>query len=529
MKTRPFVFLAGVLAGAAGVAQTPPADAASLKSQSQALDDELGRELRRVQQLLTYVDQAQGMRIAQGTLNPQQAAEQLAKLTATLYRQGIQDMSLGIRMADHSTAADAFFDQIEKQIGAATRWPGDKPGQDYRALAKTALDEVRRQFAAQQKTPLGLYAVLSRAVQVLGWARGEAAVPPGRDPFAQGAERVISALTEEHGRHVTSLALEGTSPASAPAAPRVVTPQAPARPAVPPAVEPATRGVPTQPAKNTISSTTVTTLPTDATGAFTLSFPPDDSPVVAIPPKTPPTVRTPPAPPIGRAPAASGTPVPDDLTAARAALEEGRVAEARTAFAAAAQRDPQSAEAALGLGDSASLAGDLGVAMSSYLNVARLAPDTPNLQVAIAEVFLARGNARSARQWLESEVKLRPGAALAWSWLGTVQLDGGERENASASMARAASIDREVTALRFKHGVALLNQNQAKRAAAEFTAALMLDPRGTGAHYYLAECQARLGERAKAIESLGRYLQADSTSEWAAKARQRIEELGRAR
>ncbi|MBL9199061.1 MAG: tetratricopeptide repeat protein [Opitutaceae bacterium] len=358
-----------------------------------------------------------------------------------------------------------------------------------------------------------------------------------------GETEVLAIFKDGSIRALAVAATSASSTASPPTPPTVAPPVTP-RPTTP-AVIPPTKStgaatmpphpppvvspeIPAPPATRPASSATVATLPTDATGSVTtITFPPDDSPVVAIPPKTPSTVRTPPVPPLGRPPATSSTPVPDDLTAARAALAEGRVAEARTAFAAAAQRDPQSAEAALGLGDSASLAGDLGVAMSSYLNVARLAPDTPNLQVAIAEVFLARGNARSARQWLETEVKLRPGSALAWSWLGTVQHDGGELEQASASMKRAASLDREVTALRFKHGVALLSQNQAKRAAAEFTAALLLDPRGTGAHYYLAECQARLGERAKAIESFGRYLQADATSDWATKARQRIEELRR--
>jgi Tfp pilus assembly protein PilF len=239
------------------------------------------------------------------------------------------------------------------------------------------------------------------------------------------------------------------------------------------------------------------------------------------------SARPPPPPPVlGVPPTNRGATPVEDISAARAALEAGRVAEARAAFATAAQRDPQSAEAFLGLGECASLAGDLGAAMSALLSVARFAPDTPNLQVSIAEVFLARGNSRSAQQWLESEVKLRPGSALAWSWLGTVQLENGEREQAVVSMARAAALDRGVTAQRFKHGTALLNQNQAKRAAAEFTAALLLDPRGIGAHYHLAECQARLGERAKAVESFRRYLEGDATSEWAGRARARIEELG---
>ncbi|MBL9190582.1 MAG: tetratricopeptide repeat protein [Opitutaceae bacterium] len=277
-----------------------------------------------------------------------------------------------------------------------------------------------------------------------------------------------------------------------------------------------------------------------ATSAAAVTPPPVTPPVKADSPvyETPPPVlnpnprhpaRPPPPPPV------LGTPTPDhrgpidDLSGARKALEEGRVAEARAAFTAVTQRDPQSAEGFRGLGDCASLAGDLGAAMLAYLNVARLAPDTPNLQVALAEVYLARGNLRSAQQWLDSEVKLRPNSAWAWSWLGTLQMEAGERAKAAASMARAAALDREVTAWRFKHGAALLSQNQPKRAAAEFAAALMLDPRGIGAHYQLAECHARLGERDKAMESFNRFLEGDATSEWATRARSRIEELRRGR
>lgn len=249
----------------------------------------------------------------------------------------------------------------------------------------------------------------------------------------------------------------------------------------------------------------------------------DDLPPVLNPLPAQPARPPPPAPVLG---SRTG---PANLADAQTALATGRVADARAIFAAAAQRDPRSAEAFIGLGRCANLQGDLDGAMTAYFDLARFAPTTPNLRLWIVELFIARGNLRSAQQWLDTELTMQPDSAWAWSWRGTLQLETGDREAATVSMARAAALQREVSSFRFQNGAALLNHNQPKRAAKEFAAALLLDPRGTGAYYQLAECHARLGERDKAIENFRRYLQGDATSEWAVRARARIEELGRSR
>ena len=425
---------------------------AALQARSKALDDELGREMRRLQVYLNYVDQTLAMQAAQGQgSGARDVPGQLAKIAAALYQRSYTDSDLATRVAEHGRAAEAFFQFVEKQIAAAGRWPAGRSPAEYRALAQTELQAVRAQFAALRTDPAGLASILSRAAKALGWTRGEAAVSSDRDPFAQSVERVIAALTEEHGRHVVSLSQgTGRSAAVAPI--------------------PATASVPRS-APGALAAVTAAGAEVATTGFAQL------------------------------------------LARANQALSQSNTTEARRLFELAAQAKSDSAEAFVGLGQCANLLGDLDGAMSAYLNAARFAPETPNLRVWIAEVFIARGNLRSAQQWLETELKMQPDSAWAWSWHGTLQLETGDREAATASMARAAALQRETSAWRFQNGAALLNSNQPKRALMDFTAALMIDPRGTGAYYQLAECHARLGERDKAIENFRRYLQSDSTSE----------------
>lgn len=269
--------------------------------------------------------------------------------------------------------------------------------------------------------------------------------------------------------------------------------------------------------------------PPAATPPETVTTPVTSTPAPVLNPNPKPPVRpAPPAPVLG-VPAANRGTVATDLPSAQAAFEAGRIAEAQAGFAAVAQRNPKSIEAHLGLGRCANLIGDLDGALRHYLAVAPLAPETPNLRVWIAEIYLAQGQHRSATQWLETETKLQPRSAWAWSWLGTLQWERGEGAKARASIARAAALGQNVAAWRLNNGVNLLANNQAKRAKMDFNTLLLLDPRDARAHYYLGECQAQLGERDQAIESFRSYLQGEPTSDLAATARQRLEELRRPR
>ena len=442
---------------------------ATLQARSKALDDELGREMRRLQVYLNYVDQTLAMQGAQGQgPGAKDLPGQLAKIATALYQRSYTDSDLATRVAEHGRAGEAFFQFVEKQIAAAGRWPAGRSPAEYRALAQTELQAVRAQFAALRADPAGFVPILSRAAKTLGWTRGGAAVSDDRNPFAQSAERVIGALTEEHGRQVVGLS-QGTGRSAA--------------------VAPTPAAIAGVPGSTPGASMAVTAA---VTGAATADF-------------------------------------SQLLAGANQALSQSNTTDARRLFELAAQAKGDSVEAFLGLGRCANFEGDLDGAMKAYLAAARLAPDTPNLRVWIAEVFIGRGNFRSAQQWLDTELKMQPASAWAWSWRGTLQLETGDRAAAVVAMARAAALQPETSSFRFQNGAALLNSNQPKRALMDFTAALMIDPRGTGAYYQLAECHARLGERDQAIENFRRYLQSDSTSVWAVRARARIEELSRAR
>lgn len=181
--------------------QTP----AALKAKSQSLDNELGQEMRRLQHYLVYEDQILSMEVAQGSLDSKGAAARLAQAAAVLYRQSYTEADLQKKVAEHQQAAGGFFQKIERAIGQSENWPSDRAPADYKAMAAAELQKIRAGFGGQASNPDSLAPLLSHAAEVMGWTGGKAVLPASQNPFAGASERVISAITSEHGRFVAAL------------------------------------------------------------------------------------------------------------------------------------------------------------------------------------------------------------------------------------------------------------------------------------------------------------------------------------
>lgn len=478
-----------------GIAAVPalraqPGDIAALKAQHKALDEELKRELGRLQDYLDLVDQMLSAQLMLGQVTPQQAGEQLQRIAATVYEQGYTDDAKWKLHQQQFAAVDGFVRHVQSQVAAATRWPSDRPAQEYLAAAEKEIVDLWTVFPRQMLMAVNLAPRLARIAELLAWTRGEASLPKEQNPFAQSRQRVLDVLSGQHARYVQALrsaavtASRPTTPGSAPIG----------RPPSPPI-----------PIETESHGGVARGSPGKGLGAGSIRR--QDEVIHPAPG--------------GLDPADFRQTIESALTAVR----EGRYADGLPLFERAVRANPNSDTALTGLGLCQNLLGDIDSALRTYETLYRVAPQSPGLGGWFAELLTAKGDYAAARRWIEQELQVNPNSAWALSWLGSIEWGAGREHAAREAFARAMESDPRISTARFENGTKI-GIAQPGRAIVDFTAALLLNPKGSAVYYYLGECYLQVGQRHEAMESFRRFLEADPASEWSGRARQRLKELG---
>lgn len=145
---------------------------------------------------------------------------------------------------------------------------------------------------------------------------------------------------------------------------------------------------------------------------------------------------------------------------------------------------------------------------------------------AIADLALASGNAAKfhlidaligAGRLAEADAELQKFEAAVWR--GAYWMKKGDRERAAQSFAKADS----GSALMLYNAAQLaLNYKNHDRALLFYDCVALLDSKAYGVHYGRGSALLGLGRREQAIAAFKRYLEFDSTSEWAKKAREAV-------
>jgi uncharacterized protein HemY len=185
---------------------------------------------------------------------------------------------------------------------------------------------------------------------------------------------------------------------------------------------------------------------------------------------------------------------PAALQAARAALAQGDLAEAKVRFSALLDTDPHHLEALLGLADIA-LRQDMGASARQFYQAASNAyPQDIRAQAGLLGLAAAAGkmDAPALESRLKTLMAEAPQAATPHFVLGNLLAAKGRWQEAQEAYFEACRRDRENPDFRYNLAVSLDVLNQPKLAAEQYRAALAATAAGAPANFAATAVEARL-------------------------------------
>ena len=116
----------------------------------------------------------------------------------------------------------------------------------------------------------------------------------------------------------------------------------------------------------------------------------------------------------------------------------------------------------------------------------------------LAHLYRQNGDLTRSIASFNRALQIRPDDVDALVWLGNLELDRGQPQDAEPKFARAVSIEPTSLSARFGLGRAALAQQEYGRAVEYLESVLAKDPQASGIHYPLAMAYRGLGDSAKA-------------------------------
>jgi len=190
--------------------------------------------------------------------------------------------------------------------------------------------------------------------------------------------------------------------------------------------------------------------------------------------------------------------------AARVHLHADRIAESRTAIAAALAGSPKSLEAHVVLGDLDRTQGDATGARDAYRAALALNPNDARAWYGLGVVNNEREDARRGRSDLLRASSLNPSGPGYVGELGTLETFANNFAAATTHYERALSTNPDDYVALTGRAQLELKRGQAQRALDLLLRASLLEPRYARAHLYMAVAYYRLGRINRALEELTR-------------------------
>lgn len=131
-----------------------------------------------------------------------------------------------------------------------------------------------------------------------------------------------------------------------------------------------------------------------------------------------------------------------------------------------------------------------------------------------------RADLKMAEECYRRALDLEPSIAAAHTNLGNIHYERGDLAEARAAFEHALELEPSQPEARFNLGNLLEDLGETELAIAELRRVCSMSPSFADAHYNLGVLLAKVGGVAQAQDHIKRYLELDSTSEWASRSRE---------
>ena len=179
--------------------------------------------------------------------------------------------------------------------------------------------------------------------------------------------------------------------------------------------------------------------------------------------------------------------------------EQGKADESVGHFQRVLEVTPDNAWAHYGMGLVLAQKGDLRVAIRELREAVRLDPSQFMAHCRLGVIYLSLGNVKQAEVEFSDSLKINPRVPLAHAGLAMVLEGQGKFDEAIEHYSQSLKLNPDAY-LHSKLANLYVRQGKIAEAAAEFEAAVRLDPRDSSSEYNLAVAYERLGKLDDAIE-----------------------------
>lgn len=168
---------------------------------------------------------------------------------------------------------------------------------------------------------------------------------------------------------------------------------------------------------------------------------------------------------------------------------------------------------------------DLGAAAKNYHKVKELTPKYPDIRLRLAQISRNGGDAKTALELINEEIKISPNSDAAWVEKGNILMAKRDLLGASAAYTQAAQINEKNADALFGLGVVHHMQGGFDNALSLFARVIKLNALKSEVFWQMGLIYQKQNNRQKAIQSFSDYKATVRDPAAAAKAEEKIKEL----
>lgn len=149
--------------------------------------------------------------------------------------------------------------------------------------------------------------------------------------------------------------------------------------------------------------------------------------------------------------------------------------------------------------------GELTNAITTYLEAVKLAPESLDARLNLANAYLLAADSANAIEQSQQALNLDHNSAAGYYLLGCAHLRANQAEPAVKALQQSQQLDPAITALNFQLGLAHEKLGHAEEAITQFESVVKFEPQHPSVHYQLARLYERVGRTVDAAQQMQKH------------------------